>query len=179
MHELRYQLILPVYFLFEHFDHIIFAFKHVCKIASQRCEAIVRLPLCFTLLYGHATFQAIVAARAVILLMLDDIHPVDSLPTVYAFHGYIWTNGFMLLNLALNAFRPTSFKSLTFDCVKETNCIVLSNLVIVQNNIAAHDMISAFELHLGQLLLYFLLDTDELRFQALHGTHSSFCVELL
>ena len=178
VHELWDQLVLTMQFFFEHSDDIILAFQHIGQIPSQWCKTIVRLPLCLALLYGHPTLQTIVAARAIVLFVLDDIHSVDCLATIDALDGYIWTNCFMLFNLTLYAFCAASFESLTFHCVELAYAIVLGDLIIIQNNIASHDVISTFELHFGKFLLNFLFDAYELRFEALHRAHSGLSMKL-
>ena len=84
----------------------------------------------------------------------------------------------MLFNLTLYAFCAASFKSLTFYRVELAYAIVLSDLIIIQNDIASHDVISTFELHFGQFLLNFLFDADKLRFEALHRAHAGLSMEL-
>ena len=132
----------------------------------------------FVLLYGHSTLQASVSSAAFILLVVDNIHPLDLVSAVDAWHTNIWAYSLMLYDLLANALCLATLERLAFHRLEMAMRIMVCNFQVVQHLVASHRVISTLKLHLLELLLDIFLDRKELWLFTLHRTHACLVVEL-
>ena len=116
---------------------------------------------------------------ALLLLVLQDVSSLDLVTTVDALYANIWTNGFVVLNLALDTLCTAVSKCFTLNCVILTFLIMVCDFKVIQNNVTTHYMISTFKLHLHKFLFNFFLDAYETRLRTLHRTCSSLSMKFL
>jgi hypothetical protein len=129
-------------------------------------------------LHGHATLGAVVRTFALGLLVLNNAHSLHSLATIDARYGDIGADCLMLLNFFANTLcLAISIRIALYRC-KFAKVVMGRHLLVLKDLSAAHGVISAFELHLLEFLLHFLLDAQELGFNTLHGTHTCLIMKL-
>ena len=164
--------------LLEKLYDVVFALQHVGQVAHQRGKAIVGLLLGLDLLDDHTTLQTLVSSFAVCLLVLYYIHSFDVAPTVDARHLDVRTHGLVLLYLRSYTLRFAAMVSLALYWLKEAVLVMLSYFHVVKLNVAPHEVVSALESQLLQLLFDLFLAVEELWLLALHGAHARLLMKL-
>lgn len=165
--------------LLEHIDNVILAVKHICQITRKTCEAVMGRLHGLALVHSHATLLALMRALTLTLLVLNDIQSLNHASAINARHCDIGAYSLVLRNLLPDALCLALFVSLALDRLEFALLVVCRNISVGDHLGATHHVVTAFKLHLGQLLFDVFLDAQEFWIFALHGTHARRRVELL
>jgi hypothetical protein len=135
--------------------------------------------LCLFFHNRHSTLITCVGSRALLLLVVHNVHSLHLGAAVNAWYEDVWANSLMLFDILPDTFSFAHAVSEALDWRVLAQIVVVAHFLVAKHFLAAQILVVAYELRVFELFLHLFFHVDEFGLVTQHGTLTCFFSEFI